>query len=104
MVLKSYRILRNITKSSKNILIKKWNLKLIQGKSHIKWLRLEVAGLLVKKMITDVLLILPLYVILFVRQFRHVITMMADVGNILNNMVLLIHQKRVLSNIENKNV
>ena len=47
---------------------------------HLKWLRLEVARLSVKKMTTKVLLILPLYVTLFViwLRFRHVIKMMPE--------------------------
>ena len=42
---------------------------------------------LIKKMITEVLLILPLYLILFFIwwRFRHLIKIMADVGDILNN-------------------
>ena len=45
------------------------------------------AGLLIKKMITEVLLILPLYAILFLIwwQFRHLIKMMPDVENMLND-------------------
>ena len=41
----------------------------------------------IKKMITEVLLILPLYIILFFiwYQFRHLIKIMADVGDILND-------------------
>ena len=41
----------------------------------------------IKKMITEVLLILPLYIILFFiwYQFRHLIKIMADVGGILND-------------------
>ena len=40
-----------------------------------------------KKMITEVLLILPLYLILFFIwwRFRHLIKIMADVGDILND-------------------
>ena len=41
----------------------------------------------IKKMITEVLLILPLYLILFFiwYRFRHLIKIMADVGDILND-------------------
>ena len=41
----------------------------------------------IKKMITEVLLILPLYLTLFLIwwRFRHLIKMMADVGKILND-------------------
>ena len=48
---------------------------------------LEMVGLPIKKVITEVLLILSLYVILFVisLRFGYVIKMMADVENILNN-------------------
>ena len=54
-------------------------------------------------MITEVLLILPLNLILFFIwwQFRHLIKIMADVGDILNDneflVMLLIHQMKALS-------
>ena len=60
-------------------------------------------------MTTEVLLILPLYLILFVIwwRFRHLINIMADVENILNEddffEMLLIHKKKALSSIENEN-
>ena len=63
----------------------------------------------IKKMTTEVLLILPLYLILFVIwwRFRHLINIMADVENILNEddffEMLLIHKKKALSSIENEN-
>ena len=59
-----------------------------------------IAGLPIKKIVTKVLLILPLYVILFVvwLGFWHVIKIMADVENILNHEES-IHEKRVLSTI-----
>ena len=46
-----------------------------------------MSQLLIKKMVTKVLLILPLYLILlFIRyRFRHLIKIMADVGDILND-------------------
>ena len=46
-----------------------------------------MTGLAINKMITEVLLILPLYLILFLisLQFRHVIKIMGDVENILND-------------------
>ena len=61
-------------------------------------------------MITEVLLMLPLYLILFLIwwRFRHLIKIMADVENILNHndffgdSVQLIHQKKALSSIENE--
>ena len=60
-----------------------------------------------KKMITEVLLVLALYPILFIIcwQFRHLIKIMADVEDILNDeflMMLLIHQKKLLSSIKNE--
>ena len=63
----------------------------------------------IKKITTEVLLILPLYLILFVIwwRFRHLINIMADVENILNEddffEMLLIHKKKALSSIENEN-
>ena len=60
-------------------------------------------------MITEVLLTLPLYLILFLIwwRFRHATKAMADVEKILNNdeflEIPLIHQKTVLSSIKNKN-
>ena len=63
-----------------------------------------------KKMITEVLLILPLYLILFFIwwQFQHLIKIMADVGDILNDVtflvMLLIHQRKILNSIKNENV
>ena len=63
----------------------------------------------IKKMITEVFLILPLYLIWFFIwwRFRHTIKIMADVENILNDdeflEIPLIHQKKVFSSIENKN-
>ena len=64
----------------------------------------------IKKITTEVLLILPLYLILFVIwwRFRHLINLMADVENILNEdefffEILLIHKKKALSSIENEN-
>ena len=59
-------------------------------------------------MITEVLLILPLNLILFFIwwQFRHLIKIMADVGDILNDneflVMLLIHQMKALSNIKSE--
>ena len=59
-------------------------------------------------MITDVLLILPLYLILFFIwwRFRPLIKIMGSVGDILNNNEffgdLLTHQGKALSNIKNK--
>ena len=46
-----------------------------------------MTGLAINKMITEVLLILPLYLILFLisLRFRHVIKIMGDVENILND-------------------
>ena len=61
-------------------------------------------------MITEVLLILPLHLILFFIwwRFRHLIKIMADVGNILNDddflVMLLIHQMKALSSIKKENV
>ena len=60
-------------------------------------------------MITEVLLILPLYLILLLTwwRFRHKIKIMADVENTLNDDEFfgdtVIHQKKALSSIENKN-
>ena len=60
-------------------------------------------------MITEVLLlILPLYLILFViwYRFQHLIKIMANVGDILNDheflVMLLIHQKKAWSSTENE--
>ena len=61
-----------------------------------------------KKMITEVLLVLPLYLILFFIwwRFRHLIKIMADVGDILNDDEffgdVLIHQWKALLSIENE--
>ena len=46
-----------------------------------------MTGLAISKMITEVLLTLPLYLILFLiwLRFRHVIKIMSDVENILND-------------------
>ena len=70
----------------------------------------KIAKVSIKKMTTEVLLILPLYLILFVIwwRFRHLINLMADVENILNEddfffEILLIHKKKALSSIENEN-
>ena len=57
--------------------------------SQTKYHRWEflLSWLLIKKMITEVFLVLPLYLILFFIwwRFRHLIKAMADVGNILND-------------------
>ena len=59
-------------------------------------------------MITEVLLVLPLYQILCIIcwRFRYVIKTMASVGDILNDdyflVMSLIHQENVLSNIKNE--
>ena len=59
-------------------------------------------------MVTKVLLILPLYLILLFMwyRFRHLIKIMADVGDILNDDDffddVLILQKKALSNIKNE--
>ena len=51
------------------------------------WVYKYHLGRLLKKMITEVLLILPLYLILFLIswRFRHLIKAMVDVENILND-------------------
>ena len=51
-----------------------------------KKLRAGMVRCLLKKMITEVLLIIPLYLVLFFIwwQFQHVIKAMADVENVLN--------------------
>ena len=64
-------------------------------------------GLAIKKM--EVLLILPLYVILFViwLRFRHVIKIMGDAENILNNEEFFgdtVDTPKVLSSVKNENV
>ena len=61
-------------------------------------------------MITEVLLVLPLYLILFFIwwRFQPLIKAMNGVGGILNDgeflEILLIHQKKALSTIKNDNV
>ena len=61
-----------------------------------------------KKMITEVLLVLPLFLIMFsiCWRLRPVIKAMGDVENMLNNddflETLLIHQGKVPSNIKNE--
>ena len=61
-------------------------------------------------MITEVLLVLPLYLILFFIwwQFRHLIKIMADVGELLNDDEVfgdaVDAPKEVLSSTENKSV
>ena len=61
-------------------------------------------------MITEVLLVLPLYLILFFIwwQFRHLIKIMADVGELLNDDEIfgdaVDAPKEVLSSTENKSV
>ena len=60
-------------------------LEVLPSKYH-RW-EILLSQLPIKKTITEVLLILPLYLILFFIwwQFRHLIKAMADVGNILND-------------------
>ena len=60
-------------------------------------------------MITEVLLVLPLYLILFFIwwQFQPLVKAMTDVGDIFDDdffEILLIHQKKALSSIKNRNV
>ena len=61
-------------------------------------------------MITEVLLVLPLYLILFFVwcQFRHLIKITTDVGDILNDndflVMLLINQRKALCSTKNENV
>ena len=59
-------------------------------------------------MITEMLLVLPLHLILFFiwHRFRHLIKIMADVGDILNDDFgdVVIHQRKALSSTENENV
>ena len=60
-------------------------------------------------MITEMLLVLPLYLTLFLIwwRFQYVIKAMTDAENILNMMtfleILLTHQKKALSSLKNEN-
>ena len=76
--------------------------------SQAKYHRWEFLTFRFKKMITEVLLVLPLYLILFFIwwRFRHLIKAMTDVVNIFNDddflRDTLINQKKALSSIKNE--
>ena len=87
-VLLSHRVLKNYNKVfEEQEKVAYQSLKVPMREKASKITKAEMAKMSIKKLITEVLLILPLYLILFFIWWRfwHLIKAMTDVGNILND-------------------